>query len=351
MIDKEFITNKLENFFKNTNLDEFLKIFFISFLYDKMNYMEKIVGYENSLYMLDKYIYNLEKNIKIFKKLDKYHSIYVQYSFKEKCIKYYMINEFKKFKMKSLSTEERKKIIIKEFKIMMYKEFEKVINIYSKDEKIVSNGFYIEDKSGRYPDYNGDFSSIIDIFAEVETCKILDLNEKFKVFVTNNKKYYLYSNHISVMNAEVLNYVKLWREFFNDELYYFAMNNPKKYSFKLIDEFNYKYEFILKENYNFLLHSKDVFSLIEKYLLHIKNRINIENNLRYHQDLSVIFKLMNQEKKNANIYDYLLHSVDENRYKLDFNCYNFRTNLRNREKFCVSKISFDSLRIANNKNK
>lgn len=319
MIKREFIMNKLENFLKITNLDEFLKIFLISFLYDKMNYMEKIVGYENSLYMLDKYIYNLENNIKVFKKLDNYHSIYVKYDFKNKCLNYYMTNELKKFKMKSLSIEERKKTIIKEFKIMMYKEFEKVINIYSKDEKIVSNGFYIEDKCGRYPDYNGDFSKISDIFAEDEVCKILDLNEKFKLFVTDEKKYYLYSNHISMFNSEVVSYVKLWREFLDDEMYYFAVNNPKKYSGEMIDEFNFKYEFILKENYNFLLHSKDVFSLIEKYLLHIKNRINIENNLQYHQDLSVIFKLMNKKKKISNIFDYILHSIDENRYKLEFN--------------------------------
>ena len=59
MIDKVFITGKLENFFRQTNPESFLKVFIISFLFDKINYIEKIVGQENSLNMLDKYIYNL----------------------------------------------------------------------------------------------------------------------------------------------------------------------------------------------------------------------------------------------------------------------------------------------------
>lgn len=68
MIDKVFITGKLENFFRQTNPESFLKVFIISFLFDKINYIEKIVGQENSLNMLDKYIYNLCQNIRTFKK-------------------------------------------------------------------------------------------------------------------------------------------------------------------------------------------------------------------------------------------------------------------------------------------
>ena len=44
MIDKVFITGKLENFFRQTNPESFLKVFIISFLFDKINYIEKIVG-------------------------------------------------------------------------------------------------------------------------------------------------------------------------------------------------------------------------------------------------------------------------------------------------------------------
>ena len=65
MIDKILITKKLENFFIKTNPESFLKVFVISFLFDKTNYIEPIVGYESALNMLDKYIYNLE-NIILF---------------------------------------------------------------------------------------------------------------------------------------------------------------------------------------------------------------------------------------------------------------------------------------------
>ena len=174
MIDKILITKKLENFFIKTNPESFLKVFVISFLFDKTNYIEPIVGYESALNMLDKYIYNLENNIKAFKKLDKYHSIYAKYDFKAKSLKYYMTNDYKKIKNTSLNSEQKKAFIIKEFKIMMYKEFETITNIYTFNGKIVSNSFYIEDINCRYPDYDGDFSNIIDIFSDVEVCNILN---------------------------------------------------------------------------------------------------------------------------------------------------------------------------------
>ena len=90
MIDKILITKKLENFFIKTNPESFLKVFVISFLFDKTNYIEPIVGYESALNMLDKYIYNLENNIKAFKKLDKYHSIYAKYDFKAKSLQIFI---------------------------------------------------------------------------------------------------------------------------------------------------------------------------------------------------------------------------------------------------------------------
>lgn len=309
MIDKVLITEKLENFFRKTNPDIFLKSFVISFLFDKINYIEKIVGYENSLNMLDKYIYNLNQNIRTFKKLDKYHSIYAKYDFKSKCLNYYMTNEYKQLKRTKLSTEEKKAFIIKEFKIMMYKEFETIINIYSTNGKIVSNGFYTEDRYGRYPDYEGDFSNIIDIFSDVEVCNIANINDKIKNYVDEEKKYYVYANHVSHRNSEVMGYVTLWRKFLDNKLYYFANNNPKKYSEKMINDFNTEYEYVLSNGkYEFLLKNKNVFSLIENYLLHIRNRIDIENNIQYHQDLSVIFKMMNRKKNISKFSEYVLNT-------------------------------------------
>ena len=309
MIDKILITEKLENFFIKTNPESFFKVFVISFLFDKTNYIEHIVGYESALSMLDKYIYNLENNINAFKKIDKYHSIYAKYDFNEKSLNYFMTNDYKKNKNISLNSEQKKAFIIKEFKIMMYKEFETIINIYTLNGKIISNSFYIEDKNGRYPDYDGDFSNIIDIFSDTEACNILKINDRIKNYVDENKNYFVYSTHISQRNSEVIDYVLLWRKFFNNKLYYFAVNNPKKYSEKFINDFNNEYEYILSSGkYNFLLKNKDIFSLIENYLLHIRNRIDIENNIQYHQDLSVIFKMMNHKKHLSKLSEYLLHN-------------------------------------------
>ena len=309
MINKILITKKLENFFIKNNPESFLKAFVISFLFDKTNYIEPIVGHESALNMLDKYIYNLENNIKSFKKLDRYHSIYAKYDFKSKSLKYYMTNDYKKTKSITLNSEQMKEIVIKEFKVMMYKEFETITNIYALNGKIVSNSFYIEDRNGRYPDYDGDFSNIIDIFSDAEVCNILKLNDRIKIYVDENKNYFVYSTHISQRNSEVINYVLLWRNFLNNKLYYFAVNNPKKYSNKFISDFNKEYEYVLSNGkYNFILKNKDVFSLIENYLLHIRNRIDIENNIQYHQDLSVIFKMMNHKKNLSKLSEYLLHN-------------------------------------------
>lgn len=310
MIDKMLVTKKLETFFKKINPESFFKVFLISFLYDKVNYIEKIVGYDNSLNMLDKYIYNLEHNIKSFKKLEKYHSIYAKYDFKSKTLKYYMTDDYKKFKTTSLSINTKKSFIIKEFKIMMYKEFEKIINIYTIDGKIITNGFYFEDENNRYPDYDAHFSNIMDIFSDVEVCNIINLNDRIKTYVDIDKKYFVYSNHISQRNSEVMCYTELWRKFIDKKLYYFAINNPKKYSEKMINDFNSEYEFVLNGKYQFMLKNKNVFSLIENYLLHIKDRIEIDNNIQYHQELSVIFKIMSMKKGIYNFKDYLLQSSD-----------------------------------------
>jgi hypothetical protein len=309
LIDKVFITNKLEKFFRLVNPESFLKVFVISFLFDKTNYLEKIVGTENSLNMLDKYIYNLEHNLEKFKKLNKYHSIYANYDFKSKSLKYYMTNDYETLES-FVSKEEKKSFIIKEFKIMMYKELEVIINIYSLNDKIISNGFYIDDKKGKYPDYEGDFSDIIDIFSDYEVCNITNINDKIKIYLDNEKKYFVYSRHISQRNSEVINYVELWKKFIDTKLFYFAMNNPQKYTKKMIADFNNEYEYVLKADYAFLLDNKNVFDLIENYLLHIRNRVNIENNIKYHQDLSVIFKMMNNKKPISKFTDYVLNSTD-----------------------------------------
>ncbi len=317
MVDKSLIKERLTSFLKKHNLDSFLEIFIISFLYDKINYIEKFVGYENSLNMLDKYIYNLNDNIVAIKKLDKYHSIYSKYDFESKCLKYYTTNNYKKFETEILSNRNKKEFIIKEFKIMMYKEFETIINIYSLNGKIISNGFYIQDKNGKYPEFEGNYSNIIDIFSDLEVCNITNVNDRIKIYIDDEEQYFVYAKHASQRNSEVIEYVELWRKFLGDKMLYFAINNPKNYSEKMISDFNKKYAYVLETNYNFLLKSKDIFSLIEKYLLHIRDRINIEDNIKYHQDISVIFQLMNKKEKKFECIDYLLHASNDS-IKLEY---------------------------------
>ena len=220
-----------------------------------------------------------------------------------------MTDNYEKFKGITMLPEDKKAFIIKEFKIMMYKELEIIMNIYAIGGKIVSNCFYIEDRCGRYPDYEGDFSDIIDIFSDVEVCNIINTNDRIKTYIDKEKEYYVYAKHISQRNSEVINYVALWRKFIDDKLYYFAVNNPKKYSEKMINDFNTEYAYVLLNGkYEFLLKNKDVFSLIKNYLLHIRNKIDMDNNIQYHQDLSVIFKMMNNKKNIIKFSEYVLHS-------------------------------------------
>ena len=306
MIDKNVITKKLEHFFTNTNPEELIKVFISSFLYDKSNYIETIVGHENALKMIEKNIYNLEQNIKVFKKLEKNNSIYAKYDLISKSLKYYLTNNYSIINNLNLSPYEKKELIIKEFKIMMYKELEAITNIDTLNKQLISNGFYIKNDD-IYLDYEGDFSNIIDIFYDIEACNIIEIEDRIKVYIDENNQYFVYAKHYSQRNQEVMCYVELWRKFFDNKHYYYAIYNPKKFSQKMIDDFNNEYNYVLLNN-NFLLEDKDIFSLIENYLLHIKNKIDIENNIRYHKDLSKIFNIMNYKKNINKISEYLLHN-------------------------------------------
>ena len=81
MIDKIEITKRLTRFFKRTNIESFFKIIIVSYLYDKTSHLEKIVGTENRIAMLDKYIYNLQENVIAFKKIEKYFFIQKKVAF------------------------------------------------------------------------------------------------------------------------------------------------------------------------------------------------------------------------------------------------------------------------------
>ena len=56
--------------------------------------------------------------------------------------------------------------------------------------------------------------------------------------------------------------------------------------------------------------NKDAFSLLENYILHIRNRIDEDNNIKYHQDISVIFEMMQKSKRISKYTEYLLHTTN-----------------------------------------
>jgi len=274
----------------------------------KYNYIKNIVGNVDAENMLNKWIYNLKNNVKRIEKLKEYHSIYASYSFSDKTLKYYMTNDYNKINSSELN-EEKKKVIIKEFKIMMYKEFERIVNLYV-DRREISNGFYIDDVIyGRNPKYNGFYSDIMDIFAEEEVCNVCNVNDSIKVYVDEENKYYINSNHISKRNSEVLGYVTILKIALDRKMLYYSINNPKKYSKKMIDKFNTRFDYVYSKIEDYMLKERDLFTTIERYLNHIRNKVNEGNNLIYHKDLNKILTMMSSDNNMPNIEKYLLKEV------------------------------------------
>ena len=55
---------------------------------------------------------------------------------------------------------------------------------------------------------------------------------------------------------------------------------------------------------------KNIFSLIENYILHIRNKINSDNNLQYHIELSNIYEEINKKANIKDINNYILNKVN-----------------------------------------
>ena len=89
-------------------------------------------------------------------------------------------------------------------------------------------------------------------------------------------------------------YIEFIRKIISEKLFYFAMNNPKKYSKKMIDEFNEKYNYILDKKYELKLKRDDIFSTIESYLIHIVENPDDNMILEYHKELTYIFEEINR---------------------------------------------------------
>ena len=197
-------------------------------------------------------------------------------------------------KLTELNEKSSKEQIIKEFKIMIYKELEKIVNIHRKGGKIFSNGYYIEDEEGRYPEYGGHYSNIIDIFADYEVCNILGINDNVIIYIDESKENFVYARHISEKNSQVMCYIEFMRKIISEKLFYFAMNNPKKYSTVMIGNFNKKYNYILDKKYDLKLKRDDIFSTIESYLIHIVENPDDNMILEYHKELTYIFEEINR---------------------------------------------------------
>lgn len=97
-----------------------------------------------------------------------------------------------------------------------------------------------------------------------------------------------------------------WNKLFGNECYYKLLKDPVNYFEIFLKDFNGRYGYVL-DNDKFLLKNKDIFSLIENYILHIRNKINSDKNLQYHIELSKLFEIINKKVKIENINIYLLN--------------------------------------------
>lgn len=87
------------------------------------------------------------------------------------------------------------------------------------------------------------------------------------------------------------------------------MKDPINYFEIFLKDFNEKYGYVLDNNM-FLLKNKDIFSLIENYILHIRNKINNDDNLQYHIELSNIYEGINKKTNIKDINNYILKKVN-----------------------------------------
>lgn len=87
------------------------------------------------------------------------------------------------------------------------------------------------------------------------------------------------------------------------------MKDPINYFEIFLKDFNGRYGYVLDNN-KFLLKNKDIFSLIENYILHIRNKINNDDNLQYHIELSNIYEEINKKANIKDINNYILNKVN-----------------------------------------
>ena len=277
MISKELLRSKIEQHCKRNKIDNFIKACIINYLYDKSKYQSQYIEEKALLNMIDKNIYNLSVNLIEVIQIKHKEEIYIEYNERAKTLSYCIASKYKGI--------QEKEFVVSELKAMIYKELEKISNLYLKRNEIFSNGFYLENIAKT--------RVLVDIFSDLEAALYINLKPKYQLNLGNG--YYILTRHQSD-NSEVLGYAEIVKKLIGEKLYYYAVNNPKLYSQKLRKTFTNEYGDM---------------GLIESYLIAIKQEPDIARKIQYHKQISKILYGYGQKANLQDIEIYLIKHKEE----------------------------------------
>ena len=277
MISKELLRSKIEQHCKRNKIDNFIKACIINYLYDKSKYQSQYIEEKALLNMIDKNIYNLSVNLIEVIQIKHKEEIYIEYNKRAKTLSYCIASKYKGI--------QEKEFVLFELKAMIYKELEKISNLYLKRNEVFSNGFYLENIAKT--------RALVDIFSDLEAALYINLKPKYQLNLGNG--YYILTRHQSD-NSEVLGYAEIVKKLIGEKLYYYAVNNPKLYSQKLRETFTNEYGDM---------------GLIESYLIAIKQESDIARKIQYHKQISKILYGYGQKANLQDIEIYLIKHKEE----------------------------------------
>ena len=277
MISKELLRSKIEQHCKRNKIDNFIKACIINYLYDKSKYQSQYIEEKALLNMIDKNIYNLSVNLIEVIQIKHKEEIYIEYNKRAKTLSYCIASKYKGI--------QEKEFVVSELKAMIYKELEKISNLYLKRNEIFSNGFYLGNIAKT--------RALVDIFSDLEAALYINLKPKYQLNLGNG--YYILTRHQSD-NSEVLGYAEIVKKLIGEKLYYYAINNPKLYSQKLRETFTNEYGDM---------------GLIESYLIAIKQESDIARKIQYHKQISKILYGYGQKANLQDIEIYLIKHKEE----------------------------------------
>lgn len=277
MISKELLRSKIEQHCKRNKIDNFIKACIINYLYDKSKYQSQYIEEKALLNMIDKNIYNLSVNLIEVIQIKHKEEIYIEYNERAKTLSYCIASKYKGI--------QEKEFVVSELKAMIYKELEKISNLYLKRNEVFSNGFYLENIAKT--------RALVDIFSDLEAALYINLKPKYQLNLGNG--YYILTRHQSD-NSEVLGYAEIVKKLIGEKLYYYAINNPKLYSQKLRETFTNEYGDM---------------GLIESYLIAIKQESDIARKIQYHKQISKILYGYGQKANLKDIEIYLIKHKEE----------------------------------------